>query len=312
MKDYLRILDIASRGALPDRINDHSDPSFDLVRELVEAGYLWAIDASSFDGNEYMSPRITLSGREYLAHLQGQLQESERELIANIDRLRSTLVSVSTGGPRIDDVNVSYKKVFAEVDTVFREKGIPNPIPFHDLWDWHGRWSRGDLPKWQDRRDFLAAIFNPLLDRIRDQSQPKPLQNVEPTGWMRVDRALSEIRRRLGEAKTEEQYQAIGLLCREVLISLAQAVYDSNKHPPVDDVKPSETDAKRMFDAFLSVQLSGSTHEAARRHAKAAYDLSTALQHRRTADFRQAAMCVEATGSVVNVVAIVSGHRDPP
>jgi hypothetical protein len=312
VKDYLRILDLASRDALPDRINDHSDPPFAIVRELVEAGYLWAIDASSFDGDEYMSPRITLQGREYLAHLQGQMQESERYLIANIDRLRSTLVSVSTGGPKIDDVNASYKEMFMEVDVALGRRGIANPIPFHDLWDWHGRWSRGDLPKWQDRRDFLAAIFNPLLDRVRAQSPSEPLEHVEPTGWMRVDRALSEIRRRLGEARTEEQYQAVGLLCREVLISLAQAVYDPDKHPSVDDTKPSETDAKRMLDAFLFVELGGSTHEAARRHTKAAYDLSTALQHRRTADFRQAAMCVEAAGSVVNVIAIVSGYRDPP
>jgi hypothetical protein len=29
----------------------------------------------------------------------------------------------------------------------------------------------------------------------------------------------------------EEQFQAVGLLCRETLISLAQAVYDAQLHP---------------------------------------------------------------------------------
>jgi hypothetical protein len=40
-------------------------------------------------------------------------------------------------------------------------------------------------------------------------------------------------------------------------------------------------------------------------------DLANALQHRRTATFRDAAMCVEATTTVINVIAIVAGRRDP-
>jgi hypothetical protein len=35
------------------------------------------------------------------------------------------------------------------------------------------------------------------------------------------------------------------------------------------------------------------------------------LQHKRTADFRHAALCAEATAAVINLVAIVSGQRDP-
>jgi hypothetical protein len=44
--------------------------------------------------------------------------------------------------------------------------------------------------------------------------------------WQRVDRTLDGVRARLGDAETQEQFQAIGLLCRDVLISVAQAVYD--------------------------------------------------------------------------------------
>ena len=38
--------------------------------------------------------------------------------------------------------------------------------------------------------------------------------------------------------------------------------------------------------------------------------LTNDLQHHRTATFRQAALCAEATASVVNLVAIISGRRD--
>ena len=66
-----------------------------------------------------------------------------------------------------------------------------------------------------------------------------------------------------------------------------------------------------MLDAYIADNLAGSANEEARRHAKAALALAVALQHTRTADFRQAALCAEATASVINLLAIVSGRRDP-
>jgi len=312
LKEHLRALDLAARSALPEQIDEKSDPPVTVIRELVEAGYLWAIDASTFDGDAFIQPRITLSGREYLAQLQDQLEAQDRNLIATLDRLKNTLVSVATGGPPIKDVNSTYREDYLEADSALRKKGISNPIPFTDLWAWHGRWSGGDLPNYRSRREFIAAIFNPLFARLRSQSEPIPITQVEQTGWARVDRAVTEIRHSLGTAKTEEQFQTVGLLCREVLISLAQAVHDPSKHPPLDGVAPSQTDAKRLLEAYIAVELAGSSHEAARKHARAAFDLAVDLQHRRTATFRQAMLCAEATASVVNVIAITSGHRDPP
>jgi hypothetical protein len=66
-----------------------------------------------------------------------------------------------------------------------------------------------------------------------------------------------------------------------------------------------------MLEAYISRELPGGGNEEARKHAKAAIDLANALQHRRTASFRDAAICAEATSSVVSVVAIISGKRDP-
>jgi len=131
----------------------------------------------------------------------------------------------------------------------------------------------------------------------------------EPTGWQKVDRQLQEVRLRLDTATSEEQYQAVGLLCREVLISVAQEVYDPNRHPHLGAVAPSETDASRMLEAFFSAELAGSSHEESRAHAKAALRLALALQHRRTADFCMAALCAEATSSVVNILAVLVGRR---
>ena len=131
----------------------------------------------------------------------------------------------------------------------------------------------------------------------------------EPTGWQRVDRQLQEVRLRLDTAESEEQYQAIGLLCREVLISVAQEVYDSGRHSSPDGVAPSDTDAKRMLEAFFSKELDGGVNEEARAHARGALRLALSLQHKRTADFRMAAFCAEATSSVVNILAVLGARR---
>lgn len=131
----------------------------------------------------------------------------------------------------------------------------------------------------------------------------------EPTGWRKVDRQLQEVRFRLYTAASEEQYQAVGLLCREVLISVAQEVYDSARHLRQGLTVPSETDAARMLEAFFSAELGGNSNEESRAHAKAALRLALALQHKRTADFRMAALCAEATSSVVNILAVLAGRR---
>jgi hypothetical protein len=180
------------------------------------------------------------------------------------------------------------------------------------LWDWYGKWSDGSLPSYQSRRDYLSTLFDPLLEQIQlEEQEPLNLIFTEPTGWDRVDRSLKEIKIRMNQATNEEQYQAIGLLCRETLISLGQFVYNAEIHETSDGVVPSKTDAKRMLEAYFNTELSGKSNENVRKHAKASNDLANDLTHRRTADYRLTALSAESTNAVVNIVAIISGRRDP-
>jgi hypothetical protein len=231
----------------------------------------------------------------------------DADLLQAIDQLRSMMISVSTGGPRIQEVDDQFQTEYDLVATALKQRGIKNPLPYRSLWDWHGRWSSGDLPTYQSRRRFVSELFDPLTRRIRDGIKDE----FSETGWQRVDRTVGEFRNRLAVAESEEHFQAVGLLCREGLISVAQSVFDSEKHPTHDGVKASQTDAKRMLDAYIATELAGGSNDEARKHAKSALDLALHLQHKRTASFRDAAMCVEATTSVINIVAIISGLRDP-
>lgn len=235
---------------------------------------------------------------------------SHDDLVMLLEEQKSLMVSVATGGPKIKDKNDQYQSNLKTIAEALKERGVENPVPFKDLWQWYGRWSDGSLPQWKDRRVFIAKLFDPVIETVSAMKTHNITPIFEdPTGWFRVDRSIGEIKLRLVQAQTEEQFQAIGLLARETLISVAQTVYDENLHHTVDGVHPSKTDAKRMLEAFISYALPGKSNENIRRHAKASLDLANDLTHRRTADFRLAALCAESTNAVVNILSIISGRR---
>ncbi|MFN3239648.1 MAG: hypothetical protein ACE37D_21705 [Pseudomonadales bacterium] len=237
---------------------------------------------------------------------------TSKELLRLLELQKGRMISVSTGGPKIQSVNSEYVADYEAISIGLEERDIDNPNPFEDLWGWYGKWSDGSLPKYQHRRDFISNLFEETLALVKKSStnDTKPIFE-EPTGWARVDRSLGEIKLRLVQASTEEQFQAVGLLCRETLISLAQVVFDQDIHKTLDKVSASKTDAKRMLEAYISHVLAGSTNENTRKHAKASLALANDLTHRRTAEFRIAALCAEATNSLVNIISIISGRRDP-
>ena len=241
-----------------------------------------------------------------------QATDDTNDLSRQLDLLRNTMVAVSTGGPRINDVNAEYKKNYSQLTEKLKMRSLENPVPYADLWDWYGKWSSGDLPTYRSRREYIGGLFEPIEMRLRGGISSRGAEVFpEPTGWPRIDRTIGDARLRLESASTEEQFQTVGLLCREALITLAQTVFDPDRHPPLDDVAVSGTDAKRMLDRYLAVEIAGRSNAIARRHAKASLDLANELQHERTATFRKAALCAEATASVVNMIAILSGMRDP-
>ena len=88
-------------------------------------------------------------------------------------------------------------------------------------------------------------------------------------------------------------------------------VFDPELHPPLDEAAASKTDARRMLERYLAVELLGSAKALARKQAKVSLELANELQHLRNASFRDAALCAEATTFFINAIAIVSGVRDP-
>jgi hypothetical protein len=235
---------------------------------------------------------------------------SKDQLLAEINYMRDTLISVSTGGLRIQDVNDEYQKRFLNVATALKRLTYENPNPFNDLWQWYGKWSSGEMPQYKDRRVYIGDMYGSLLKTLQDTEQSELLNVlVTLTGWERIDRSVKEIKMRLSQALNEEQFQTVGLLCRETIISLAQAIFIEEKHPTVDGVKASKTDAKRMLDAYIAVVLAGGVNENIRKYARASNDLANELTHKRTATAKDAALCSSATVSLINLIGILEDRH---
>ena len=135
---------------------------------------------------------------------------------------------------------------------------------------------------------------------------------ADPIGWSRVDRTMDRIRGLLTTAATEEQFNEVGLLCREGLISLAEAVFEPSKHPPLpnDNTDVSRTDVKRMVGRYVASEYPGSSNREFRKCVDSTVDLANKVTHRRTSTHRDAVLCAQATINLIGLIAVISGKRD--
>lgn len=235
---------------------------------------------------------------------------SKEQLITEINYLKDTMISVATGGQKIQTVNNEFQKRYSNVAKALARLTIDNPNPFSDLWQWYARWSAGEMPQYQNRRVFIGEMYGNLLKTLQETEQSDTLVvSVNLTGWERIDRSVKEIKLRIKQASSEEQFQTIGLLCRETIISLAQAIFDEQKHPTLDGIKASKTDAKRMLEAYIATELSGSSNETLRKYARASNDLANELTHKRTANAKDAALCSASTIALVNLLGILEDRH---
>lgn len=230
---------------------------------------------------------------------------SRDKLIDDISFLKNTMISVATGGQRIQSVNEEYAEKYQKVDGALQKLNFKNPNPHQELWGWHGKWS-SDFPHWRQRRAFISEMYGPLLKSLQESSAPEMIAiTVDLSAWEKLGRAVDEIKIRQKEATTEEQCQVVGLLCREIIVTLAQSVFNASRHPILDLVSVSKTDAKRMLDAYISVELAGDANEALRKQARSTIDLANVLTHKRSASKRDAALCATATISLINFIGIL-------
>jgi hypothetical protein len=94
------------------------------------------------------------------------------ELIKDIEAQRALMIAVATHKASIEEVNDEYKERRERISGSLAERGIGDPNPFSDLWRWYSKWKDGSLPSYQSRREFIADMYDPLVENIRGQRVP--------------------------------------------------------------------------------------------------------------------------------------------
>jgi hypothetical protein len=122
--------------------------------------------------------------------------------------------------------------------------------------------------------------------------------------WKRVRRELEKARVALSDAKAEEpeDFQHVGLGCRELLRSVALAVYDPERHPPPEgDLPLRPDDTKGMLGHYIEAELANERKEL-RAVVRTAAVHAEAVTHRREGSRLQAELCVTACDSVMTMI----------
>lgn len=152
------------------------------------------------------------------------------------------MTAVATGGPSIQDVDREYQDRRRRVRALLRQLGLEDPNPHLDLWAWYGKWSR-EFGTYAERRSYVREMYRPLLEGIDERSKGavgSELPGSELPGRPAVDGQVTQLGIRLASAATPEDQQAVGLLCRDIMISLAQAAHDADN---LGDVGSSAVDS---------------------------------------------------------------------
>ena len=230
-------------------------------------------------------------------------------ILAVLDWEKNVLISVSTGGEPIQSCDDDYKKYHAEITQILSEILIKHVNPFSNLWDWYHYYKK-NLPQYASRRVYVNNLFEPLIKLI-ENSEETPNNSLKyiPTGWEKIDRGVLIMKEELDKADTGSRHQAVGLHGRELLMTLAQIVYDEKKHKHPDGNPINSGQSVRMLEAYIR-SFSGVLTDETRAFARAAVSLSNNLTHDRNAGELGSELCYIAVVSTINIIHNINKYEE--
>lgn len=202
-------------------------------------------------------------------------------LLELLDAQAAQLVDVATGGSAIDDVNEAYKRRRRLVNQALRERGLPVPFAFEDLWAWRGYWKAQGLASYQSRRDRIADLARPVRESLEAALTGVQVADPGASGtptWSALDTRVEGITRELAAASSRDDLQDVGRRCREVLIDAGRLLAEPGLLPERAE-PPKAGDAKAWLDLFMARHVAGRTHRELRAFVPAAWDLAQKVTH---------------------------------
>lgn len=252
--------------------------------------------------------KIEAKMAHYIDWVAIQPRENKNSVLTLINAEKDTLIKAGTGLIQIKDTseNEAYKTKHKYLCDILLKLGLSPIHEYTDLWDWYNDYKNRGLTTYQSRREYISKLFEPLINTIENSEECGiNLLHYEKTGWDKIDDDLLRMREVLETAHKTQDYQTVGMHGRELLITLAQTVFIKEKHPSVDGIDISETDSKRMLDAYIAFCLKNKSREREAKFAKAAVDFSNELTHKRTAVSMDAELCYTAVLSTVHIIRIL-------
>jgi hypothetical protein len=202
------------------------------------------------------------------------------------------------------DISLLVSVVRAPVENYQKLNGLPQEDTETILGAVRTIWPYSET----DREAITRINFELDAESLRDE--PLTLFR-ELFGWSQVDKTLDDIRAKLTTASEGNGYAEVGLLCRRALIELGRAVFDPEKHPPLnaDDANVSPDDIKRVLHRYFAVELEGPPQQTVRQCARGTVELASELVHRRNPTRRDAMLCAQATFNAVGLVSTISKSK---
>lgn len=145
----------------------------------------------------------------------------------------------------------------------------------------------------------LDQVFTYHLGLLRVTAEqfkvePHPERGEEANGpWRRYARAVDA----MTEAEEAEDFQAVGIRCREALIALGREYHDAEWAKLPDD-KPKASDAKGWLRIYADSLTSGRQRDYVRSLSEKTWDMTVSLQHDTNATEWDAEITLAATQTV--------------
>ena len=153
----------------------------------------------------------------------------------------------------------------------------------------------------------IGVIKIPELEQY-DSNTPFTQDIItEITKWDEMKEAIAKLESDCVKAADTDAYRNIGNTCRNLLIQLAQLVYDADLHGKCTEKgkEIGKTDAYEMLTHYLSFKLQGKCYEEYRAYTKASLKLASMLTHKTPANRKDMSLTASATINLVYVIGIV-------
>lgn len=165
-------------------------------------------------------------------------------------------------------------------------------------------YSQDDFPEMEQALIFHIGLGVFMAERERTDIEEEELEHVSAP-WRRYSQAVDA----MNSAGEAEDYQAVGIKCRDALIALAKTHADAEWIGELEE-RPKAADFKGWANIFADRLSDGRMRAYLKALVDKTWDLTVWLQHNCNATPLDADIVIEATGQVLQVMSKLMRQRE--